>query len=43
VLPDPGAAAVYARLRPLVDRSAQALTGVLTTLDALDDTPSHTE
>jgi gluconokinase len=41
VEPDPGAAAVYARLRPLVDRSAQALTDVLTTLDALDDTTSH--
>ncbi|MGY1692538.1 gluconokinase [Geodermatophilus sp. SYSU D01105] len=39
VQPDPGEVAVYRRLRPLVDRSTQALTDVLTTLDALDDGP----
>jgi gluconokinase len=38
VLPDPGAVDVYARLRPLVERSTEALADVLTTLDALDDT-----
>ncbi|NEK58679.1 gluconokinase [Geodermatophilus sabuli] len=41
VEPDPEAVAVYRRMRPLVDRSTQALTDVLTTLDALDDTPSR--
>jgi gluconokinase len=41
VEPDPDEAAVYARLRPLVDRSTQALTDVLTTLDTLDDSPGH--
>jgi gluconokinase len=41
VVPDPAEVVVYARLRPLVERSTQALTDVLTTLDALDDTPAH--
>jgi gluconokinase len=41
VVPDPAEVEVYRRLRPLVDRSTQALTDVLTTLDSLDDTPSH--
>jgi gluconokinase len=41
VVPDPDEVEVYRRLRPLVDRSTQALTDVLTTLDSLDDTPSH--
>ncbi|SFO69824.1 gluconokinase [Geodermatophilus dictyosporus] len=41
VEPDPAAAGLYARLRPLLEQSTQALTGVLTTLDALDDSPSH--
>ncbi|RFU18935.1 gluconokinase [Geodermatophilus marinus] len=36
-VPEPGAVAVYRSLRPLVDRSTEALTEVLTTLDALDD------
>ena len=40
VLPDPDDAAVYRRLRPLVERSTGALADVLTELDALDDTPS---
>jgi gluconokinase len=39
VVPDPAAVAVYARLRPLVDRSTSALTDVLATLDAVEDTP----
>ncbi|MGY2085438.1 gluconokinase [Blastococcus sp. SYSU DS0539] len=37
VLPDPDAVAVYRGLRPLVDRSTEALVDVLTTLDALGD------
>ncbi|RBY90750.1 gluconokinase [Blastococcus sp. TF02A-26] len=41
VEPDPADAALYARLRPLVERSTGALTDVLTELDALDDTPSR--
>ncbi|MCZ2860385.1 gluconokinase [Blastococcus sp. VKM Ac-2987] len=41
VLPNPDAVAVYRRLRPLVDRSTEALVDVLTTLDALDDTPTR--
>ncbi|TYP90368.1 gluconokinase [Blastococcus xanthinilyticus] len=40
VRPDPGAVAVYRRLRPLVDTSTEALVEVLTTLDALDDPPT---
>ena len=40
VVPDPADAAVYRELRPLVERSTDALTDVLTALDALDDTPS---
>ncbi|SNS19870.1 gluconate kinase, FGGY family [Geodermatophilus pulveris] len=39
VEPDPAEAAVYRELRSLVERSTEALTGVLTALDALDDTP----
>jgi gluconokinase len=39
VVPDPAEVAVYARLRPLVDRSTSALTDVLATLDAVEDTP----
>jgi gluconokinase len=42
VEPDPAAADLYRRTRPLVERSAEALADVLTTLDALDDTPSET-
>ncbi|HEX2075932.1 MAG TPA: gluconokinase [Geodermatophilus sp.] len=38
VEPDPGEVAVYRRLRPLVDRSVQALTGILSALDDLDGT-----
>ncbi|MGY1771212.1 gluconokinase [Blastococcus sp. SYSU D00813] len=41
VRPDPEDAALYRRLRPLVERSTGALTDVLTELDTLDDTPSH--
>ncbi|HYH26251.1 MAG TPA: gluconokinase [Blastococcus sp.] len=41
VEPDPEDAAVYRELRPLVQRSTDALTDVLTALDALDDTPAH--
>ncbi|MGY1741848.1 MULTISPECIES: gluconokinase [unclassified Blastococcus] len=41
VRPDPAQAALYARLRPLVERSTGALTDVLTELDHLDDTPSR--
>ncbi|WP_409332994.1 gluconokinase [Trujillonella humicola] len=41
VLPDPADAALYGRLRPLVERSTGALADVLTDLDALDDTPTH--
>jgi gluconokinase len=40
VEPDPAEAAVYRELRPLVERSTDALTDVLTALDALDDAPS---
>jgi gluconokinase len=40
VEPDPEDAAVYRELRPLVQRSTDALTDVLTALDALDDTPA---
>ncbi|WP_245900118.1 FGGY-family carbohydrate kinase [Geodermatophilus normandii] len=40
VEPDPAAAGLYRRMRPLVEQSARALADVLTTLDALDDTPS---
>ncbi|MGY1700416.1 gluconokinase [Geodermatophilus sp. SYSU D00766] len=40
VEPDPAAADLYRRVRPLVERSADALADVLATLDALDDTPS---
>ena len=39
VEPDPAEAAVYRELRPLVERSTDALTDVLTALDALDDPP----
>jgi gluconokinase len=39
VEPDPADAAVYRGLRPLVERSTDALADVLTALDALDDTP----
>jgi gluconokinase len=39
VEPDPADAAVYRELRPLVERSTDALTDVLTALDALDDPP----
>ena len=39
VEPDPADAAVYRELRPLVERSTDALTDVLSTLDALDDPP----
>ncbi|MGY1706039.1 gluconokinase [Geodermatophilus sp. SYSU D00697] len=39
VQPDPAEVEVYRRLRPLVDRSTQALTDVLTTLDGLDGGP----
>ena len=39
VEPDPADAAVYRGLRPLVERSTDALTDVLTALDALDGTP----
>ncbi|MGY1714463.1 gluconokinase [Geodermatophilus sp. SYSU D01106] len=42
VEPDPAAADLYRRTRPLVEQSARALADVLTTLDALDDTPSQT-
>lgn len=41
VLPDPGHAALYGRLRPLVERSTGSLADVLTELDTLDDTPTH--
>ena len=34
--PDPADAAVYRELRPLVERSTEALTDVLTALDTLD-------
>jgi gluconokinase len=37
---DPADAAVYRELRPLVERSTDALTDVLTALDALDGTPT---
>jgi gluconokinase len=40
VEPDPADAAVYRELRPLVERSTDALTDVLTALDALDGTPT---
>jgi gluconokinase len=40
VEPDPAAADLYRRTRPLVERSTDALADVLATLDALDDTPS---
>jgi gluconokinase len=40
VEPEPAAAALYRRMRPLVEQSTQALTGVLTSLDELDDSPS---
>ncbi|MGY1663329.1 gluconokinase [Geodermatophilus sp. SYSU D00705] len=43
VVPDPAEVAVYARLRPLVDRSTRALTDVLATLDAVDDPQTHPE
>ncbi|TFV53889.1 carbohydrate kinase [Geodermatophilus sp. DF01-2] len=39
VEPDPAEVAVYRELRPLVERSTEALTDVLTALDALDDPP----
>jgi gluconokinase len=39
VQPDPADAAVYRELRPLVERSTDALTDVLSALDALDDPP----
>ena len=39
VEPDPADAAVYRELRPLVERSTDALIDVLTALDALDDPP----
>ncbi|WP_448618708.1 gluconokinase [Geodermatophilus sp. URMC 65] len=39
VEPEPAEAAVYRELRPLVERSTDALTDVLTALDALDDPP----
>jgi gluconokinase len=42
VAPDPATADLYRRMRPLVEQSARALGDVLTTLDALDDTPSGT-
>ncbi|MGY1671533.1 gluconokinase [Geodermatophilus sp. SYSU D00710] len=40
VEPDPAAADLYRRTRPLVERSTRALADVLTTLDTLDDTPT---
>jgi gluconokinase len=40
VEPEPAAAALYRRMRPLVEQSTQALTGVLTSLDELDDSPN---
>jgi gluconokinase len=40
VEPDPHDAALYRRLRPLIERATGALAGVLTELDTLDDTPS---
>ncbi|WP_369258810.1 gluconokinase [Geodermatophilus amargosae] len=42
VEPDPATADLYRRMRPLVEQSAGALADVLTTLDALDDTPTQT-
>ena len=42
VVPDPAARDLYARTRPLVEQSTRALADVLTTLDALDGTPSQT-
>ena len=42
VEPDPATADLYRRMRPLVEQSTRALADVLTTLDALDDTPSQT-
>jgi gluconokinase len=41
VEPDRDDAALYRRLRPLVERSTGALTEVLTELDQLDDTPTR--
>ncbi|NEM04658.1 gluconokinase [Geodermatophilus normandii] len=41
VEPDPATADLYRRMRPLVEKSTSALADVLTTLDALDDTPSQ--
>ncbi|MBM7808759.1 gluconokinase [Geodermatophilus bullaregiensis] len=41
VEPDPAAADLYRRTRPLVEQSTRALAEVLTTLDTLDDTPGH--
>ncbi|MGR7026851.1 gluconokinase [Geodermatophilus sp. URMC 62] len=40
VEPDPAAAGLYRRTRPLVEQSTRALADVLTTLDGLDDTRS---
>jgi gluconokinase len=38
-LPDPENAALYARLRPLIEESVQAVSGVLTALDRLAPEP----